>query len=81
MWIPPWGVIPTHCREETMRLLSALTKLIKEEEQPPLKPQRDERSATRPMQAPHHHDERTRPSPRINDKRWLQIQKVIDQAG
>jgi hypothetical protein len=33
------------------------------------------------MQTPRHQDDRTRPSPRITDKRWRQIQKAIDQAG
>lgn len=64
-----------------MRLLSALSKLIKREEPSPARPGRDERSATRPMQAPRDRDDRTRPSPRITDKRWRQIQKAIDQAG
>jgi len=64
-----------------MQLLSTLNRLIKGEESPPARPRRDERSATRPMQAPRYPDDHTRPSPRISDKRWLQIQKVIDQAG
>lgn len=64
-----------------MQILSTLRKLTKGEAEQPIKSQRDERSATRPMQTSEHLDDRTRPSPRINDKRWLQIQKAIDQAG
>ncbi|MEW5957288.1 MAG: hypothetical protein AB1801_06170, partial [Chloroflexota bacterium] len=64
-----------------MQLLSALNKLIKGDEQTPVQEEQDERLATRPMQSSGQPDERTRPSPRISDQRWLQIQKAIDQAG
>lgn len=64
-----------------MPLFSKLNKLITGQQQPAVASPRDERSATRPMQGRHPHDEATRPSYRIRDEKWLRIQKAIDQAG
>ena len=64
-----------------MQLLSALSKLITGEQENITLRQQDDRSATRPMEGPKHPEDRTRPSQRIRDEKWLKIQKVIDQAG
>jgi hypothetical protein len=64
-----------------MQLLSALSKLITGEQEKITLRQQDDRSATRPMEGPKRPEDRTRPSQRIRDEKWLKIQKVIDQAG
>jgi hypothetical protein len=63
-----------------MQFLSKLSKLITGEQPQPLTPQFDGRPATRPVQTPQDRDA-TRPSYRINDEKWLRIQKAMDQAG
>jgi hypothetical protein len=71
---------------DTMEFWSVLSKLITGQEQEvivpysPSKP-RDERPATRPVQMTKDQDDSTRPTYRIRDKKWLKIQKAMDQAG
>jgi hypothetical protein len=63
-----------------MQLLSKLSKLISGEQSQPHPFQSDSRPATRPTQPPQDRDA-TRPSYRISDEKWLEVQKAIDQAG
>ena len=62
------------------QLLSTLGKLINGGQSPKVALPYDERPITRPMQLPRERDA-TRPSHRISDQQWLEIQKAIDQAG
>jgi hypothetical protein len=73
---------------DTMEFWSVLSKLIAGEEQEVIAPYssanskpKNERPATRPVQLTKEQDDSTRPTYRIRDKKWLKIQKAMDQAG
>ena len=63
------------------RLFATLSNLITGDPQPALVPEKAQPEHTRTQYLLDDHDDRTRPSHRINDRTWLKIQKAIDQAG
>lgn len=67
-----------------MQLLSNLNRFMGRDKKAIVTPPPEDQLETRPMRIPkdfHERSERTRPSQRINDQKWLKIQKAIDQAG
>lgn len=64
-----------------MQLLSNLGKFIGRDKKAVEASPSEDMLETRPMRIPKDFHERTRPSQRINDQKWLKIQKAIDQAG